>query len=45
MLILLTLDQTEAPLRYSEIQAKIPDISQKMLTVALRNLEATLNLA
>ena len=40
MLILLTLDATEAPMRYSEIQARIPDISQKMLTVALRNLEA-----
>lgn len=40
MLILLTLDAAESPMRYSEIQAKIPDISQKMLTVALRNLEA-----
>ena len=40
MLILLTLDAAEAPMRYSEIQARIPDISQKMLTVALRNLEA-----
>lgn len=40
MLILLTLDAAEGPMRYSGIQAKIPDISQKMLTVALRNLEA-----
>lgn len=40
MLILLTLDAAESPMRYSEIQSKIPDISQKMLTVALRNLEA-----
>ena len=40
MLILLTLDAAEGPMRYSEIQARIPDISQKMLTVALRNLEA-----
>jgi DNA-binding HxlR family transcriptional regulator len=27
-------------MRYSEIQAAIPDISQKMLTVTLKNLEA-----
>ena len=27
-------------MRYSELHAAIPDISQKMLTVALRNLEA-----
>ena len=40
MLILLTLDAAESAMRYSEIQSKIPDISQKMLTVALRNLEA-----
>ena len=40
MLILLTLDAADCPMRYSEIQARIPDISQKMLTVALRNLEA-----
>lgn len=40
MLILLTLNATQEPMRYSDILSKIPDISQKMLTVALRNLEA-----
>ena len=40
MLILLTLDGKQAPMRYSDILAAIPDISQKMLTVALKNLEA-----
>ena len=35
MLILLTLDGKQAPMRYSDILAAIPDISQKMLTVAL----------
>lgn len=40
MLILLTLDGKEEPMRYSDILKEIPDISQKMLTVALRNLEA-----
>ncbi|MBO7608958.1 MAG: helix-turn-helix transcriptional regulator [Muribaculaceae bacterium] len=40
MLILLTLDGKEEPMRYSDILAAIPDISQKMLTVALKNLEA-----
>lgn len=40
MLILLTLDNDGSSMRYSEIAAKIPDISQKMLTVALRNLNA-----
>ena len=38
--ILLTLDNGGTSMRYSEIAAKIPDISQKMLTVALRNLNA-----
>lgn len=40
ILILLTLNTTQEPMRYSDILSKIPDISQKMLTVALRNLEA-----
>jgi len=40
MLILLALDSKHDPMRYSDILAEIPDISQKMLTVALRNLEA-----
>ena len=40
MLILLTLDGKHEPMRYSDILAAIPDISQKMLTVALKNLEA-----
>lgn len=40
MLILLTLDGKQTPMRYSDILAAIPDISQKMLTVALKNLEA-----
>ena len=40
MLILITLDGKQQPMRYSDILAVIPDISQKMLTVALKNLEA-----
>lgn len=40
ILIILTLEGEEKPVRYSDLLAKIPDISQKMLTVALRNLEA-----
>lgn len=40
MLILLTLDGKQVPMRYSDLLAAIPDISQKMLTVALKNLEA-----
>ena len=40
MLILLTLNGKQDPMRYSDILAAIPDISQKMLTVALKNLEA-----
>ena len=40
MLILLTLNGMQEPMRYSDILAAIPDISQKMLTVALKNLEA-----
>ena len=40
MLILLTLNGKQEPMRYSDSLAAIPDISQKMLTVALKNLEA-----
>ena len=40
MFILLTLNGKQEPMRYSDILAAIPDISQKMLTVALKNLEA-----
>lgn len=40
MLILLALNGKQEPMRYSDILAAIPDISQKMLTVALKNLEA-----
>ncbi len=40
MLILYTLDGKDTAMRYSDILVAIPDISQKMLTVALRNLEA-----
>lgn len=40
MLILITLDGKQQPMRYSDILAAIPDISQKMLMVALKNLEA-----
>jgi len=39
-LILYTLNGKDEPMRYSDIHSAIPDISQKMLTVALRNLEA-----
>ena len=40
MLIMLTLDATGKPMRYSDLQRAIPDISQKMLTQHLRDLEA-----
>ena len=40
ILVMLTLDGAEHPLRFKEIEAGIPDISQKMLTRTLRNLEA-----
>ena len=40
ILILLTLEPTRQPMRFKEIQQAIPDISQKMLTRTLRNLEA-----
>ena len=40
ILILLTLETAKAPMRFKEIEKAIPDISQKMLTRTLRNLEA-----
>ena len=40
ILILLTLDGTVRPMRYKEIQQAIPDISQKMLSLTLQELEA-----
>ncbi|MBR1552128.1 MAG: helix-turn-helix transcriptional regulator [Muribaculaceae bacterium] len=40
ILIMLTLEAEDKPMRYTDLLAHIPDISQKMLTVALRNLEA-----
>jgi len=40
MLILYILAGKAEPMRYSDIHGAIPDISQKMLTVALRHLEA-----
>ncbi len=40
ILILLTLEPAKNPMRFKEIEQAIPDISQKMLTVTLRDLEA-----
>lgn len=40
LLVLLTLEPAERPMRFKEIQQAIPDISQKMLTRTLRDLEA-----
>ncbi len=40
ILVLLSLDPAKEPMRFKEIQAAIPDISQKMLTRTLRDLEA-----
>ncbi|MBR1838349.1 MAG: helix-turn-helix transcriptional regulator [Bacteroidaceae bacterium] len=40
ILILLTLEPAKAPMRFKEIGQAIPDISQKMLTRTLRDLEA-----
>lgn len=40
MLIMISLDAAGKPMRYSDLQRAIPDISQKMLTQHLRDLEA-----
>ena len=40
ILVLLTLDGTQQPMRFKAIEAAIPDISQKMLAQTLRDLEA-----
>lgn len=40
ILILLTLEPAEKPMRFKELEQAIPDISQKKLTRTLRNLEA-----
>lgn len=40
ILVLLTLEPSNRPMRFKEIQQDIPDISQKMLTRTLRSLEA-----
>lgn len=40
ILVLLTLDETKHPMRFKALEAAIPDISQKMLTQVLRDLEA-----
>ncbi len=39
VLVILSLDDTARPMRFKEILAAIPDISQKMLTSTLRDLE------
>lgn len=40
ILVLLTLEPAEKPMRFKEIEQAISDISQKMLTRTLRDLEA-----
>ena len=40
LLVLHELSTRESPMRFSALQKAIPDISQKMLTSTLRNLEA-----
>ena len=40
LLVLLTLEGKGSPLRFKELQRSIPDVSEKMLTATLRNLEA-----
>lgn len=41
ILVLFTLYQEGAPMRFTSLTKAIPDISQKMLTVTLRTLEDT----
>ena len=40
MLVLYMLQSSDEPLRFKDLQKGIPDISEKMLTSTLRNLEA-----
>lgn len=40
MLVLLTLHEASKPLRFNALQRAIPDISQKVLTTTLRNLQS-----
>lgn len=40
ILVLLTLESNQKPMRFSSIETAIPDISQKMLSQTLRDLEA-----
>ena len=40
ILIMLVLAEKERSMRFKEIEAAIPDISQRMLTITLRDLEA-----
>lgn len=40
ILVLLTLDVAKRPMRYKDIRTAIPDISQKMLSITLQELEA-----
>ena len=40
VLVLLTLNSRQHPMRFKSLEAAIPDISQKMLTQTLRDLEA-----
>ncbi len=40
LLVLLTLQGAEKPMRFGNIGKAIPDVSQKMLTATLRDLEA-----
>ena len=40
LLVLLTLNSSADPLRYKELEQRIPDISQRMQSVTLRDLEA-----